>query len=255
MSMRDGRSVLGDREHEPVDGGKARVSRHALVTPGDVSEGRVLLDHRRRPRFRRTRRPKRPIADATDATGATIRALEEQGIRAYMPLPEWDTSSPSDQLSAFTFDHEHDLYRCPQGQVLKREWLDEAGERAVYRARAAACNACPVKHECTRSTQGRLVSRSFHAAYLDRVRGYRGTAAYEKALRKRSVWVEPLFAEATPWHGLGRFRLRGLANGTIEALLVAAGQNLKRWRRATGWGRRGFPGAAMAVPAAACPVS
>jgi hypothetical protein len=63
-------------------------------------------------------------------------------------------------------------------------------------------------------------------------------------MRKRSTWVEGLFAEAKQWHGLPRFRLRGLANVNIQALLVAAGQNLKRWLRATGWGRRGFPGAA-----------
>ena len=32
---------------------------------------------------------------------------------------------------------------------------------------------------------------------------------------------------------------------TMQALLVASGQNLKRWLRTTGWGRRGFPGAAL----------
>lgn len=98
-----------------------------------------------------------------------------------------------------------------------------------------------------------MVSRSFHAEFLDRVRTYRGTAAYEKALRKRSVWVEPLFAEAKQWHGLRRFRLRRLANVNIEALLVATGQNLKRWLQATGWGRRNLPGAALACPAPSCP--
>jgi hypothetical protein len=53
------------------------------------------------------------------------------------------------------------------------------------------------------------------------------------------VWVPPLFAEAKQWHGLGRVRLRGLANVNIEALLVATGQNLKRLLQATGWGLRG----------------
>jgi hypothetical protein len=255
MSTRDGRTVLGYQDHYLVDGGKARVILHCLVTPGDVAENQVLLDQLRRTLFRRKLRPERLVADAKYATGENIRALEEQGIHAYMPLPEWDKSSPYYHSAAFTYDGERDVYRCPRGQVLTREWIDEAGERVVYRARAAACNACPVKHECTRSKQGRLVSRSFHAEYLDRVRGYRGTAAYEKALRKRSVWVEPLFAEAKQWHGLGRFRLRGLVNVNIEALLVATGQNLKRWLQATGWGRRGVPGAALAVPAAAYPVS
>jgi hypothetical protein len=56
-------------------------------------------------------------------------------------------------------------------------------------------------------------------------------------MRKRSVWVELLFGEAKQWHGLRQFRLRGLANVNMEGLLVAAGQNLKRWLVATRWGR------------------
>ena len=67
------------------------------------------------------------------------------------------------------------------------------------------------------------------------------TAAYKKALRKRQVWVEPLFGEAKDWHGLRRFRLRGLWKVNCEGLLVAAGQNLKRFLAATGWGRRHAP--------------
>ena len=60
------------------------------------------------------------------------------------------------------------------------------------------------------------------------MRGYHATEAYKKAMRKRQVWVEPLFAEAKVWHGLRRFRLTGLENVNIEGLLIAAGQNLKR---------------------------
>jgi DDE family transposase len=47
-------------------------------------------------------------------------------------------------------------------------------------------------------------------------------------LRKRQVWVEPLFAEAKEWHGMQRFRLRRLWRVNSEAFLIAAGQNLKR---------------------------
>ena len=67
-------------------------------------------------------------------------------------------------------------------------------------------------------------------------------------MRKRQVWVEPLFAEAKEWHGLRRFRLRGLEKVNGEALLIAAGQNVKRLLSYWGWGRRPFPsGAAGAV--------
>ena len=60
------------------------------------------------------------------------------------------------------------------------------------------------------------------------MKGYRGTFLYEKALRKRRVWVEPLFAEAKDWHRMRRFRLRRLEKVNIEALLIASGQNVKR---------------------------
>jgi hypothetical protein len=62
-----------------------------------------------------------------------------------------------------------------------------------------------------------------------------------------SVWVEPLFGEAKDWHGLRRFRLRRLWRVNIEALRIAAGQNLKRLLSRYGWGRRPFPGGAPGV--------
>jgi len=111
----------------------------------------------------------------------------------------------------------------------------------VYRAAAATCNACPVKMACTASDHGRMLHRSFDAEYLERVHAYHERPGYQKAMRKRSVWVEPLFGEAKQWHGLRQFRLRGLEQVNIEALLVAAGQNLKRWLARTGWGRRHGP--------------
>jgi Transposase DDE domain len=85
------------------------------------------------------------------------------------------------------------------------------------------------------------------------VQAYQSTAAYQKALRKRQVWVEPLVAEAKDWHGLRRFRLRHLWRVNSEALLTAAGQNLKGLLTKRGWGRRPLPsGAALAVTQSYC---
>ena len=70
--------------------------------------------------------------------------------------------------------------------------------------------------------------RHFDEHYVDRVRAYRETEPYHKALCKRKVWVEPLFAEAKDWHGMRKFRLRRLERVNQEALMIAAGQNVKR---------------------------
>jgi hypothetical protein len=111
----------------------------------------------------------------------------------------------------------------------------------AYRGAAVVCNPCPVKTKCTTSDHGRQVQRSFSIDYLEKVRAYHETAAYKKAIRKRQVCVEPLFAEANEWHGLRRLRLRGLMIANIQGLLIAAGQNLKRFLAARGWGRRQAP--------------
>jgi hypothetical protein len=50
------------------------------------------------------------------------------------------------------------------------------------------------------------------------------TEPYQKALRKRKVWIEPLFAEGKLWHGMRRFRTRTLDKVNAEALMTATGQ-------------------------------
>jgi len=244
-----GTTRLGYHDHDVVDGGKARIILAALVTPADVMENVPLRDLLWRVCFRRKLRPHHVTGDTTYGTAENIVALEDQGIRAYVPLPDFDTRTPFYGASRFTYDTERDAYRCPQGQPLPRRKTKYTEDVVVYRADAATCNACAVKAACTVSDRGRIVHRSFYADYLEKVRGYHATEAYRKAMGKRKVWIEPLFAEAKDWHGLRRFRLRGLTNVNIEGLLVAAGQNLKRLLAATGWGRRHAPsGSLVALP-------
>ena len=100
-----------------------------------------------------------------------------------------------------------------------------------------------------------MISRSYDEEYFDRVRAYQATAPYQKAIRKRGVWVEPLFGEAKEWHGLRRFRLRRLWRVNTEALVTASGQNLKRLLSRAGWGRRPFPDGALGLRIAPAPAA
>jgi transposase len=236
-----GKARLGYHDHYVVDGGKRRIILAALVTPADVMENQPMLDLLWRVRFRRKLHPRQATGDTTYGTVENIVALEDAGIRAYVPLPDMNHRRPFYGQDDFAFDAAHDTYSCPAGHALVRERIKHTEGVIVYRAASEACNACPLKARCTESSRGRILHRSIYAEYLDKVRSYHATEAYKKAVRKRQVWVEPLFAEAKVWHGLRRFRLRGLENVNIEGLWVAAGQNLKRWLAATGWGRRNAP--------------
>jgi hypothetical protein len=176
-------------------------------------------------------------------------ALEDAGIRAYVPLTDFEHRSDLYGRDVLTYDRERDHYSCPQGHLPPFARSKRTEGVVVYRGDPAICIACPVKARCTTSDRGRTIQRSIYEGYLEKVRGYHATESYKKAIRKRQVWVEPLFAEAKDWHGLRRFRLRGLANANIQGLLVAAGQNLKRFLAAIGWGRPHAPcGSLVALP-------
>jgi transposase len=255
MRYRGGGLDLGYHDHYVVDGGKARIVLAALVTPAEVTENLPMLDLLWRVCFRWKLRPRQVTGDTTYGTTENIVAVEDAGICAYVPLRDFAHRTPFFGRDRFIYDARHDVYHCPGGQELRFRKHKHTERTRVYQAPAAACNACPLKAQCTDSSNGRQVKRSFDEAYLERVRAYHATAEFAKAMRKRQVWVEPLFAEGKAWHGLGRFRLRGLAKVNMEALLIAAGQNLKRLLRHRGWGRRPFPsGAAGVVPPALPPL-
>ena len=277
------RAALGYHDHDVVDGGRHRIILAALVTPADVMENQAMLDLHTSPhdighmfapclarsvaalasrnadscdelrplpvtqginicpgscgevcnllwrvRFRWRLHPKRAVGDTTDGTIENIRARGRGHPRLHAAAGR---RGPHALLQPLAVHLRRRARRIP--------------------ADGAACNARPAKAACTASASGRSVHRSFYAEYVERVRGYHATATYRKVMHKRKVWPEPLFGEAKQWHVLRQFRLRGLANVNMEGLLIAAGQNLKRWLAVTGWGRRHGPSGSLAAVAPA----
>lgn len=201
-------SHLGYQAHCVVDGGKARIILGVLVAPFEVTENKPMLDLLWRTVFRWRLRPLRVTGDSAYGTVENIAATEKAGIRAYMALKGAGQGRPFFGKDEFAYDPERDLYTCPAGEFLVPRMRNVARSLIGYRAKAGTCQRCSLRAECTTSKTGRQILRHFDEEYVDRVKGYRGTFLYEKALRKRRVWVEPLFAEAKDWHGMRRFRLR-----------------------------------------------
>ena len=224
---------LGYQTHYVVDGGKARVILSVLVTPGEVSENRPMLDLLWRTAFRWKLRPHHVTGDGKYGTIENIGSVEGSGIRAYVGLHEaGGRGSGFFPKSAFAYDAEEDRYLCPAGKTLRAlgdaEGNRRRGKVVTYRAKGSVCAACDLKPRCTTNKNGRSLRRGPGDEHIDLVRAYMQTEPYLKAIRKRKVWIEPLFAEGKLWHGMRRFRTRTLARTNAEALMIAAGQNAKR---------------------------
>lgn len=233
MLIGEGEAKLGYQTHYVVDGGKARIILTALVTPSEVSENRPMLDLLWRSCFRWRIWPHHVTGDGKYGTAENVAAIEKANIRAFVGVHRSGGRPNIFGREDFTYDPKEDVYVCPAGELLRplgKKKNEEERERKVttYRAMASSCKTCQLRSRCTSDKLGGNLRRGPLEGYLDRVRSYAGTHSYEKALRKRKVWIEPLFGEAKDWHGMRRFRLRRLEKVNIEALLIASGQNIKR---------------------------
>jgi transposase len=140
---------------------------------------------------------------------------------------------------AFVYDAERDLYVCPAGQELPHRGVkhDRQGvQRHRYQAAASRCRACRHQAQCCpvkpgQPVRGRMIVRTENvavvAAYVEKMQTPEAQAIYRE--RKRvaefpNLWIKEKL-------GLRRFRVRGLAKATCEALWACLTYNIQQWAR------------------------
>lgn len=108
-----------------------------------------MLDLLWHARFRWQLWPRHVTGDTKYGTWHNIAAVEREGIRAYVPLKDYETRSPYFPRSRFSYDAEQDVYVCPQGESLRRVGYFRGIRVARYIGWPKTRNACPVKDQCT----------------------------------------------------------------------------------------------------------
>ncbi|WP_369384193.1 IS1182 family transposase [Streptomyces sp. cg36] len=135
--------------------------------------------------------------------------------------------------SSFTIDWHGRTATCPSGQT-SRYWtagLDNNGRDAIrIRFATTTCAPCPVRDQCTRSTQyGRqlTVRPREQDALLERVRAEQTTDEWRKRYAARAG-IEGTIHQAVAVSSMRRTRYRGLAKTHLGHILTAAAVNLIR---------------------------
>jgi hypothetical protein len=87
------------------------------------------------------------------------------------------------RTGAFVYHEDHDAWLCPQDQWLWPKSFDPDNRVMRYRGSPTVCNACPVKHTCTASNDGREVSRAIDSwPASEAARFHRGIACAVSAI-------------------------------------------------------------------------
>ena len=119
------------------------------------------------------------------------------------------------RTAGFAYQHEHDLWVCPEGEQLWPKEFDRERRLVRYRAKAQVCNACKRKSDCTDSDEGREIVRALDPwPHSEAGRFHRGVSLVLVALAALVLVVE-----AVRHHDPGELLVM-IGAGTIVVLVA-----------------------------------
>jgi len=213
------------KQHFTID--ESRVITAVKVTPAAVEDYvpvSELLD--KQPVI-----PRQFCADSHYGMPEVYRDLKDRGIIPIIPRRSAHAQRPRPgrvPVEAFKYDAGKDVYVCPQGKPLRKVAYEERRRRYHYRPYRRDCRGCPLRNACATKLSIRTIIRSPEQEALEWGIAHWQSPEAKKVLRRRSVVAEGSLGEAKVLHGLGRAVCRGLSKVSIQSLLTASVQNLKR---------------------------
>ncbi len=227
LTRKYGQTTLGYKDHRIVDD-RCGVITSTVTTDAATAEAEVLSEALDQHRANTGQGVQAVTADKGYGTAEVYKDLKEQGIQPCIPHKQsTEASDGKFRRSRFIYDKSGDCYTCPAGQRLHRRGR-ASDERWRYRAEAGVCNACPLRMQCTDNKQGRLLSRHVQQETIDWADNVLPGSLRRQRMRRRKYLMEGSFADAANNHGYKRARWRGLAQMTIQNLLIAAVQNIRK---------------------------
>jgi transposase len=175
------------------------------------------------------------LADEGYYSSLELKACEDDGIVAYVPVPEGNGQLEKKgrfSLKDFSYEDGADAYHCPAGQLLHRtegsNWENTSGRVEIrYAGRKAICGACPLKARClSPKAVTRTIRRWEHEDVLERHRARMEGAG--KLMRCRSGIVEHPFGTLKCRAGHRHFLVRGFNKVRGEWSLMALCYNITR---------------------------
>lgn len=176
------------------------------------------------------------LADAGYFNSEDVKACEDDGITAYVPVHEGNDKLKKQGRfirKDFTYDASTNTYSCPAKQLLhptKTPVKNPSGRiETRYIGSKATCGACSLQASCLGSkAKYRTVFRWEHETVLDRLRQRMASEEAGKLMRRRSAIVEHPFGTLKCRAGHRHFLVRGFDKIRGEWSLMALCYNFTR---------------------------
>lgn len=176
------------------------------------------------------------LADKGYHNGEELDLCAKNNIITYVAVPDSPRScevpTPAYYGDKFIYDAKKDVYICPQKKILKGSgrWYTKGNgskyENQVKHYKTSACKSCPVKAECTRNKNGRLIERSQYAEAVD-ANTKRIRLEKEKYLLRQEIVEHPFGTIKRQW-GFDYILLKGLKKNESDFGIIFTVYNLRR---------------------------
>jgi len=181
------------------------------------------------------------VAEETVADGGykSSVALGEAERKGYPVLVNWGGDARGREpgpyhKSRFHYQAQAEVVICPRGERLEFTGIKtNRGKRYAVRGyRCRSFRQCPVRDECSRNRQGRLIEISPYDAAVDKLRAKLADPEKRQRLRRRKVIVEPVFGMIKQVEGFRRWTVRGLEQVKTQWAVICTAFNLKKMHKA-----------------------
>lgn len=169
--------------------------------------------------------------DAGYSNTEKTKQVDDQGIAVVVPTQKQAHDTPAKEFdkSQFKYDTDTDSYACPQGNSLPYSYFCEDNQHRIYQIESPAlCFACPHFGICTKSKNGRRVSRLVNEETRLKLEAQYKTPESQAIYKLRKQKVELPFGHIKHNLGAGYFLLRGLEGVNAEMSLLTSCFNIAR---------------------------
>jgi len=170
-------------------------------------------------------------ADAGYSDTDELEKIDEQGIKVIVPSQRQALHEPESPFSKshFTYDKEHDCYRCPEGHSLFYSYTNKRNGKRQYRMEDKKfCHCCRHYGQCTKSERGRNIIRLRNEDVKLKLEAQYEEESSQLIYARRKTRVEHPFGHIKRNLKTDAFLLRGREGVQAETSLLATCFNIAR---------------------------
>jgi len=169
-------------------------------------------------------------ADAGYSDTNSLAMADEQGIKVIVPSQRQASKKGVGEFdkSRFKYDSQNDVYRCPEGKVLRFYGINKARRVRNYAA-GIVCQDCKHFGRCTKSKRdGRKISRLFKEEFREKLETSYKLPSSQKIYALRKQKAELPFGHIKHNLKVSHFLLRGINGVKAEMSLLSGCFNIAR---------------------------